>query len=155
MAIQDYLVPAFSVTMILAVIGWLVYLAYWLLKKLGVWEWFAMRKINKKLKNYEFEDKIINDCLPIALGFWDYYDIKRFAKHKPKDERDKIMFTTQMLKETSREELLILYERGYNRKYGITGQNEKFGSTKEKNGTDNGGEKVEYYRGGKTSHYFN
>jgi hypothetical protein len=151
MPFKDYFLTFLTVSMIMAVAGWLVFAILWYMKFLRIYKWFADRKRNKKFKDYVFEDKIINECLPLVL--WDYYDVKRFVKYKPKEDRDKILYTLSMLNDLPIEDLKIIYERRF--KHDITRKSTEIGRITQANDKVGRTSRSQdaYYRDGKTSHY--
>jgi hypothetical protein len=153
----DYLTTFFAVTMIISVVAWIIFGVYWFLRYLGVYRWFALRKIKKSLKDYEVEDRILLLCAPLVWNSWSYSDLKRYVKYHPASDRNKIIYTCLMLYELPREELKSLAERGMKLDGNITRQSIEARSIAEKAGSSNGGKgkKPEYYREGKTSHYVN
>lgn len=81
----------FSLVLTFIFFGWILYMVYWLFKKLGFFRWLDYRKLKRKFPNYEFDDEILDFVRQMIKNKWRYEDVKRVTKHELK--RDEILYT--------------------------------------------------------------
>ena len=106
------IIMVISGIMFLVFLGFLFMMAYWILGKFGLWKWATYRRLKKRYKDFEFDEKHIQWGVRAIQRKWKFKDVRRFIKYEPKGSE--LLYTYMMLEKLSPAEIQQISEKEVN-----------------------------------------